>query len=132
MTTTNEAFYLVKYEDNWADEMDVSGHIILNERQLNTLKDAIKQINNFTFYVGTNEDIDYQDSKSVWSSLEVREISKDIVKELERVGFLSSGFAHNFVELIVEEYANQLEDDREMGFGSVESDEIDYFFENLN
>lgn len=62
-------FYVIKYEDNWADEMDVFEYTILSEEQMEKLWDAIMRIRKHPNYkettwtishwIGTNEEIFY-------------------------------------------------------------------------
>jgi len=57
-----ERKFLVRYSDNWADEMDLTGFSIHGENELNGMLDKLEERleeRPFEFCVGTNEFIEY-------------------------------------------------------------------------
>jgi hypothetical protein len=69
---------LVKWNSNWADEMDISGYSIMDKEEWNDLKDTLrKKTAPFTIGVGTNEEIDYENGKELLEELEATPISKE-------------------------------------------------------
>lgn len=77
-----EEFYLIKYDDNWADEMDVSGFIVCNFQEMSDWKKAmsnlkeIMQYSYFTHQIGSNEEIMYTTFEEFDSCFEVCHITK--------------------------------------------------------
>lgn len=81
---------LIKWSDNWADEMDLNGFHIMSEKAwsafLKLLDDAIeiytKHSSNlfqcFDFGVGTNEEITYKSKEDFLNSFEIEEIDEDV------------------------------------------------------
>jgi hypothetical protein len=52
--------YLIKYRDNWADEMNVEGTAVLSEDEYLVFKKAAKTARDFYFSIGSNQDIHYE------------------------------------------------------------------------
>lgn len=54
---------LIKWEDNWADKMDVQGFHIVTEKAWNTFKGLMETKLEFpyTIGIGSNEDIEYDE-----------------------------------------------------------------------
>ena len=57
-------FHLLKFNDNWADEMDVDGFVIYDEDEYKAWLDKIPD-HKFSYGIGTNEEIEYS-SKAVF------------------------------------------------------------------
>lgn len=71
---------LVKYEDNWADEMDIYGfHILTDEtwEKFLALINRVKDLPDFQLNigVGSNEDIDYDSVEDLLNVLTATDIS---------------------------------------------------------
>jgi hypothetical protein len=126
MTTTNEKFYLVKYEDNWADEFDIYGFEIFNQRQfdfLNVVINDIRKVGDFEYYFGTNEYIDYTSVQGVRNALEFKEISKEEFETLKKLGL--GVYGEDFASSLVERYVDHLEEEE---FEAIQK-EWDYFLD---
>lgn len=68
--------YLVKFQDNWADEMDIAGFYIYEKTTWDELKTNIENIKTkMVFSIGTNEEINYDSGEELLNSLEVIEIT---------------------------------------------------------
>jgi len=93
-------YYMVTYEDNWADEMDIDGHYVLKEDEYKEFQKALKETKGFEFYIGTNEEIYYDDNDSVLSAIEIKEIDQAQYDVLEKLDLLSRGFASEFIDCI--------------------------------
>lgn len=67
---------IVKWESNYADEMDISGFVLMDKADANIWKKKIKTIEDqFTIYVGTNEDIEYGSGEELLSEIKIQNIS---------------------------------------------------------
>lgn len=80
---TSNDFLLVKYEDNWADEMNISGFKIFTKEHFDNWKEYWKEClskETYIFGIGTNEEIEYEDSNEFFSRFTVGEISGDEAK----------------------------------------------------
>ena len=71
-------YYLYKFSDNWADEMDVKGFAVLTETQKDIAVSKIKR--NFkkggTICFGSNEDNEYDSLQDVMDCIEIKQISQ--------------------------------------------------------
>lgn len=94
--------YLLTYSDNWADEMDIDGHVVLTEREYREFKKSLEQCDGFCFCIGTNEDIDYDDGSDAEDVISVQKITEEEYKVLENLGLLSAGFAEDFIEQLMQ------------------------------
>ena len=63
-------YYLVKYSDNWADEMDIDGFALLTEElydefisMVNKICDLLRDGETFEYYIGTNKFIIHDHEK---------------------------------------------------------------------
>lgn len=111
-------YYIVKYEDNWADEMDVEGFYIFTELGFNYFNKLVTLVANrideevdhhgwssnpFRFFIGTNEELPYHSKEEfigAFSVAAVEDFSDDLVFILGK----TSGFGV-FPDIeILEEY----------------------------
>lgn len=97
-------YYLIKYEDNWADEMDIDGACVLTEGEYKAFTDVVVNFDNFDgyidFVVGTNQSVEYYSRAEVEQAFTVREITEDEYKVLSELGLDDIGFARDFVREI--------------------------------
>lgn len=70
-------YYLYRFSDNWADEMDLEGFAIMTEKQKDIALAAIKRQykKGGTICFGTNEDNDYDSLEDVLACISFEEIS---------------------------------------------------------
>lgn len=70
-------YYIYKFSDNWADEMDLEGFAALNEMQKDIALAKIKREyrKGGTVCFGTNEDNEYDSLEDVLDCIEIEEIS---------------------------------------------------------
>lgn len=74
---------LVKFEGNWADEIDFNGHCVMTREQWDQLmqKAAAWFMNNagdeYTYCIGTNEDFEWSDYREWRDCYKVVEITED-------------------------------------------------------
>lgn len=98
--TTPEKFFLVKYSDNWSDEMDVEGFRVFTEIEKNEyfkafekiFKYNIKEYGSFEYGVGTNQQIEYKHFKNFERAFSVKEISKNEYIVLDDLDLSEFGF----------------------------------------
>lgn len=93
--------WLVKFSDNWANEMDVEGFSIMSTGQFTkwakTVEEVAKKIDSgrtFEWYIGTNEWIDWEDGKSFKEAFSCEVITDEeanILKRLLLEGMASYG-----------------------------------------
>jgi hypothetical protein len=68
--------YLVIYNDNWADEMDINGFFTCDgEYLLDVKKKLFSYKDEMEIGIGSNEDITFDNGKDLWKRLEIKEIS---------------------------------------------------------
>jgi len=81
---------LIKFEGNWADEMDIYGFTIMTVKQWEYKKNEIRHTPfPLEVYFGTNESEDYETPEEYLRNFKVKEITKDEVKVLKKL-FLST------------------------------------------
>ena len=89
-------YYLYKYSDNWADEMDVEGFWVMTEKEK---EQVLKYINKKfkkggTVYLGTNEEIEYDNLRDVMRTFSFKEITRkeyDVLNKLFGGSFGETG-----------------------------------------
>ena len=92
---------LVKWDSNWADEMDVEGFAILEKADADRLKKTLKNFKRqFTICIGTNEEIDYEQGSDMLDELEFKKISEEEYKTVKKLFGTSGG--HDFADIIYE------------------------------
>lgn len=82
-------YYLIKYRDNWADEMDIYGFTLVSSLQdkeslLDDALDAWEETEEAEYSVGTNEQIWYEDIEDVRRAYTVVEIPEDEYNTLRK------------------------------------------------
>ena len=76
---------------NWADEMGISGFIIITQEEWNNYKNKVEsQVEGITMYIGSNEWIDYS-----YGSKLLEEITVNFLKDIE-VSIITSKFELSF------------------------------------
>jgi hypothetical protein len=80
-------YFLVDWDDNWADEMDLRGFCIMSEKQMELYFAAYKKIfdqeGTLSVGCGTNQEIDYNTYKDFMRSFSWQEITADDKKRIE-------------------------------------------------
>ena len=93
--------YLVTYEDNWADEMDISGFFTCSKKYKKMVEKKLSTYDEeYTYCIGSNEDIEYENGLAILETLTFQKISEKEFKVLSRV----FNYEHETDEEIVEEY----------------------------
>lgn len=76
-------FYFVRYTDSWADEMTIEGFSIMDEKEYERYVVALNAIitdmecgQPFIYYVGSNEEIEYDDVDDFLSAFETSEFEE--------------------------------------------------------
>jgi len=90
---------LLEWDGNWADEMDVSGFAVMEKKDWNKYKKFLSNHDKeFTFYIGTNEEIEYENGKELLSEISVTPITDEQCKVIEDLFGGCYGFTH-FLEV---------------------------------
>jgi hypothetical protein len=77
---------LVIWKANWADEMDIEGFKIYDEADWKSYETELKaRERKFDIYIGTNEEIRYDDGKDLLNSLKVKKITDDEAKTIKKL-----------------------------------------------
>lgn len=110
----SQKYYLVKYADNWRDEMDIDGFMVFTAKELiewsqelNKLEEFINRTE-FIFCIGTNEEMCYWSYADFISTLTLSAISEQEANFLtEHFGKLYGFFPYecvlDFVKYMEEE-----------------------------
>lgn len=84
-------YFLVTFDDNWADEMDIEGFAVATEDQLELFKRDLMAANYPTeIYIGSNQSIGYNDFDDYWACVDHEEIT------LEEYNLISKLFSAKF------------------------------------
>lgn len=85
---------LLKYDSNWADEMDIDGFTIMSDEGWESWKTDIqkffKKREYWNYGIGTNEDIEYGSAKEVLKDIKVIDISEDEADIIDKLFFKDS------------------------------------------
>ena len=94
--------WLVKFTDNWADEMDIEGFKILSNstfmqwaRLVEDVATAIDNGHEFEWYIGTNESIVYSTGRDLKNCFEC-EVIGDSYAEFLKETFIKSYDAYGY------------------------------------
>jgi len=89
--------YVIKYSDNWADEMDVCGWGLFSEEEkdnfLKVIDNYFEDACEYFLYVGTNQEIEYENKEDFMNSFEIVEISDEEGKTIKKIFGHSYGFS---------------------------------------
>lgn len=119
-----EKHYLLQFEDNYADEFDAHGSVIIDEDQYKHLYEVVAQAVNTEDYsnldedytsevyvgLGSNEDIEYEDIADLMNQVTCTELTEEEYNALTKFGFDDFGFT-SFWDTIAEAVAS--DDDEE-------------------
>ena len=114
-----EKHYLLQFEDNYADEFDAHGSVIIDEDQYTYLYSVVAQAVNTENYsnldedyisavgvgLGTNEYIEYDDIADFMNQVTCTELTDEEYKVLEKFGFDDFGFT-SFWDMIADTVAS--------------------------
>lgn len=82
--------WLVEYSSNWADEIDVKGFKIVDQEWKDEFEQLIEKLhrtnffdhNSISFYVGSNQDIEYKSLRDVLAAFSFTEISNEFALQI--------------------------------------------------
>lgn len=121
-----EKFYLLQFEDDYADEFDAHGSVIINEGQYKYLYSVVEQAvktedySNLDEYyasdvcvgLGSNETIEYDDIADLMNQVTCTELTEEEYNALTKFGFDDFGFT-GFWDTITDAVASDEDDDDE-------------------
>lgn len=82
---------LIKWESNWADEMDICGFYISTQSEYDEWATQMsKRDNSFEFYIGSNEDMHYRKGQDLVDEMTVRPI--DDIEEAVLINLFGQEF----------------------------------------
>lgn len=94
---------LLKYEDDWADEFEISAWQIIDANKWNSLKDKFLEKfkdNEFSFYFGTNEEIFYSHGREFIDKIDIRVLTSDEVKMIKNIFKCTQMGPFDFIDII--------------------------------
>lgn len=92
MKINKDKKYLVIFESNWADKMDINGFFTASGEYLLDIKKKLKAYKDeLSICIGTNEEIEYSDGKELWDCLNIKEITVEQQSVLSELFTTSSG-----------------------------------------
>jgi hypothetical protein len=118
--------YLLTFTDNYADEFDANGSVIIDEDQYKYFYSVVEQAVKSEDYsqldedytsdvyvgLGSNEDIEYEGIADLMNQVECTELTEEEYKVLKKFGFDDYGFT-SFWDTIAEAVASDDEDEDE-------------------
>ena len=124
-----EKHYLLQFEDNYADEFDAYGSVIINEDQYKDVYSVVEEAINTEDYskldedyasdvyvgLGSNEDIEYEDIADLMNCINCTELTDEEYNVLTKFGFDDVGFT-GFWDILAEAVVdddNEDEDDED-------------------
>ena len=90
-------YVLVSFSDNWADEFDISGFRIMPKKEWDDYVTNVKAIKFWPqgMYFGTNEGIEYDNSKDYLNSFDAKSITAAEKATIEKfLGKSIYGYGH--------------------------------------
>jgi hypothetical protein len=101
----HEKVYLVRFKDNWDDEMDIDGHVVLTGKDKDYLLKSIEKLTNrgeLLISIGTNEDLRYDDGSDLLECFTFKVLDDVDLVTLVKLDLLSCGFAESIINQICE------------------------------
>jgi len=84
---------LLQWDGNWADEMDIEGFSIMDKQEWTEYKKYLtNRKSEFTFYIGTNEEIEYSNGRELLNEITVTEITDKEAATVEKLFGGEGGF----------------------------------------
>lgn len=78
-------YLLVRFDTNWADEMDVQGFAIMTKEEWSKSKKMISGIKSeINIGYGSNEDEEFEDGKSFLETFDTKKITESEVKTITK------------------------------------------------
>ena len=75
---------LIKWDSNWADEMDIQGFVIVPTEEANEFNRKLSELKcSFVICVGTNEEIDYDSGQDLLNDLDFTELTEEQYKVID-------------------------------------------------
>ena len=69
---------LIKWSDNWADEMDIEGFVIEDKEKAEKWLDNMKSITRpFDICIGTNEEVDYDNGEKFSETISMIDMTEE-------------------------------------------------------
>ena len=108
-------YYLAKYDDNWADEMDIVGIRLFNEEEYVEFQKTLDKFKKYRaegkfrhqeHYVGTNEFV-YIDEIALPNFTEISETTYNELKPIFRWTFGSFPYFEDFICEVEEDEADE-------------------------
>ena len=110
-----EKYYLLTFSDNYADEFDANGSVIIDEDQYKYFYSVVEQAvktedyskldEDYTYDIcvvlGSNEYIEYEDIADLMNQIKCTELTEEEYNVLTKFGFDDYGFT-SFWDLIAE------------------------------
>jgi hypothetical protein len=93
MENNESKYVLVKFSDNWADEMDIEGVEVVPRDDFYKIYNLVKEVDHeFEINIGTNEDLFYDDGSDFLKHVKVTNIDEDFANKYYKfvgdVGFV--------------------------------------------
>ena len=84
---------LLQWDSNWADEMDIYGFSLMEKADWVEYKKYLHDLKGgFTFYIGTNEEIEYSNGRELLNEITVTEITDKEAATVEKLFGGEGGF----------------------------------------
>jgi hypothetical protein len=84
---------LLQWDSNWADEMDIYGFSVMDKQEWEEYaKYLLDRKEGFTFYIGSNEEIEYENGRELLDEITVTEISEREAATVDKLFGGEGGF----------------------------------------
>lgn len=101
---------LVSWSDNWADEIDCEGFVILDNEEWQENKKTIRKIEReFTLSVGSNEEIEYENGRDFLCNVSAKKVSPEEFAVIKK--FFGESGGHDFLDQVLQTAEEQEEED---------------------
>jgi len=91
------SYFLVKFNDDWADEMDIDGFHVYDKEVWQRIVTRVKNYGGgFDAHFGTNEENEYMDADDLLSNYKVTEIFEQDYDTLKRL--FAKSYDNNLID----------------------------------
>lgn len=98
--------YLATYSANWADEMDLAGVYVMSEEEYKRVMEYDKEKHrgdrSYSWYCGSNQEMEYEEFDDFYNSLCIEEISELEYQVLSKLNLTNLGLAEKIMDRIID------------------------------
>jgi len=118
-------YYLIKYEDNWQNEMNVEAHIVLGEKNYTQFQHALNGLQHLSLDITPQQTISYKNGAELDACLTIHPLSQEMYELFESCEMTETELGSQLVRTVVKtamKTGGYLEDEQKLNLYSIKED----------